>query len=113
MLVICSPALAADEREKWIIGRWKSQIEGRPNRTIAFHADHSWGVEHYGTPGPGGQLTIYEDTSGRRWHIRGQELVLQAPSDDGLKSYAEKIVSFGHDNIVTDITTYTRERSRK
>jgi hypothetical protein len=113
MLVICSPVVAASERDKWIIGRWTSHIEGRPDRTIVFHADHNWGVEHYGAPGPDGQLTIYEDIGGRRWHIRGEELVLQAPSDEGLKSYGEKIVSFGHDKIVTDIATYTREQSRK
>jgi hypothetical protein len=110
MLLVCS---SASEREKWIIGRWTSHIEGRPDRTIAFHANHSWGVEHYGAPGLDGQLTIYEDISGRRWDIRGDKLVLRAPSDDGFESYGEKIISFGHDKIVTDISTYTRERPRK
>jgi hypothetical protein len=113
MLVICLAVAGASEREKWIIGRWTSHIEGRPDRTIVFHADHSWGVEHYGAPAPDGQLTIYEDISGRRWDIRGDRLVLRAPSDDGFKSYEEKIISFGHDKIVTDIATYTREQPRK
>jgi hypothetical protein len=113
MLVVCSLVAAASEREKWIIGRWTSHEEGRPDRTIVFHADHSWGVEHYGAPGPNDQLTIYEDIRGRRWHIRGDRLVLRAPSDDGFKSYGEKIISFGHDKIVTDIATYTREEPRK
>src|SRR4051812_34796388 len=112
-LLVCSRLAAASERERWIIGRWTSHTEGRPDRTIVFNADHSWGVEHYGAPGPDGQLTIYEVISGRRWHIRGEELVLQAPSDERLKSYGERIVSFGHDKIVTDITTYTREQPRK
>ena len=58
-------------------------------------------------------MTIYEDISGRSWHIRGEELVLQAPSDDGPKSYGEKIISFRRDKIVTDIATYIREQPRK
>jgi hypothetical protein len=113
ILIVCSPVPAANERETWIIGRWTSHIEGRPDRNIVFHADHSWGVEHYGAPGTNGQLTIYEEIDGRRWDIRGERLVLKAPSDDGFKSYGEKLISFGHDKIVTDIATYTRERSRK
>jgi hypothetical protein len=34
---------------------------------------------------------------------------MRAPSDRGFQTYAEKIVSFGHDKIVTDVFTYTRE----
>mgnify|MGYP001038713317 FL=1 len=113
MLVTCSIVAGASEREKWIIGRWTSHEEGRPDRTIVFHADHSWGVEHYGAPGPDGQLTIHEDVRGRRWVIRGEKLVLRAPSDDGFESYGEKIISFRHDKIVTDIATYTREQPSK
>jgi hypothetical protein len=113
MLLVCSRVAAASEREKWIIGRWTLYTEGRPDRTIVFHTDHSWGVEHYAAPGPNGQLTIYEEIDGRRWDKRGDRLVLRAPSDDGFKSYGEKIISFGHDKIVTDIATYTREQPRK
>jgi hypothetical protein len=103
-------ATAPSEREKWIIGRWTSHIEGKPKRILVFHTDHSWGVEHYRVSGPNDQLTIYEDIRGRRWHIRGDKLVLRAPSDGGFKSYGEKIISFRHDKIVTDIATYTREK---
>jgi hypothetical protein len=113
LLLVCSRIAAAGEREKWIIGRWTSYTEGRPDRTIVFHADHSWGVEHYRVSGPNEQLTIYEDIRGRRWDIRDDKLVLRAPSDEGFKSYGERIISFGQDKIVTDISTYTREQSRK
>jgi hypothetical protein len=113
ILLVCSRVTAASEREKWIVGRWTSHIEGRPDRTIVFHADHSWGVEGYGAPGPDGKLAIYEDIRGRRWDIRGDTLVLRAPSDDGFESYGEKIISFRQDKIVTDIATYTREQPRE
>jgi hypothetical protein len=114
-LVILSHVAGAapSEREKWIVGRWTCHANegiGRPDRTIVFHTDHTWGVEHYGAPQPNGQLAVYEDVRGRRWHIRDDRLVLRAPSDDGFKSYGEKIVSFGHDKIVTDLFTYTREK---
>ena len=115
LFVVLSLAAAAtpSDREKWIIGRWTSHIEGRPDRTVVFHTDHRWGVEHYRVSGPNEQLTIYEDIRGRRWHIRGDKLVLRAPTDDGFKSYEEEIISFHHDKIVTDVDTYTREQPRK
>src|SRR5690242_6731225 len=105
VLGVCSCLAAGGEREKWIIGTWTTHIEGRPNRTVVFHADHSWGVQGYGAPGPDGELTIHEDIRGRRWDIHGDRLVLRAPSDDGFQSFGEKIVSFTRDKIVTDITT--------
>ena|SRR5215475_39009 len=114
-LIILSQVVAGaapSEREKWIIGRWTCHTNegiGRPDRTIVFHTDHTWGVEHYGAPQANGQLAVYEDVRGRRWHIRDNRLVLRAPIDDGFKSYGEKIVSFNHDKIVTDLFTYTRE----
>jgi len=104
---------APSERDRWIIGRWTCHANegiGRPDRTIVFHTDHSWGVEHYGAPGADGRLGLYEDVRDRRWHILDDRLVLRAPSDDGFKSYGEKIVFFGHDKIVTDLFTYTREK---
>jgi hypothetical protein len=104
---------ARSELEKWIIGRWTCHANegiGRPDRTVVFHKDHTWGVEHYGAPQPNGRLAVYEDVRGRRWHIRNDRLVLRAPSDDGFETYGEKIVSFSHDKIVTDLFTYTREK---
>lgn len=104
---------APSEREKWMIGRWTCHANediGRRDRTVVFHTGHTWGVEHYGAPGANGQLTIYEEIDGRCWDIRGERLVLGAPSDDGFKSYGEKIISFGPDKIVTDLFTYTREK---
>jgi hypothetical protein len=93
-------AAAPNEREKWIAGRWTSETEGRPDRIVVFHRDHSWGVEHdWG-----------EDIRGRRWHLAGGKLVLRFPRDHGFETYEEKIVSFNHDKIVTDISTYTREK---
>jgi hypothetical protein len=111
-LIVCWQVAAAapNKHEKWIIGRWISHTEGRPDRTIVFHADHSWGVEYYDPSGPNEQLTIREDIRGRRWHLAGDRLVLRAPSDDGFETFAEKIVSFRHDELVTDISTYTREK---
>ena len=114
MLLVCLRVATAapDDREKWIIGRWTSHTNegiGRPDRSIVFHPDHSWGVEHYVPSGPNEQLTIREDIRGRRWHIRGNRLIMRAPSDRGFQTYAEKIVSFGHAKIVTHVFTYTRE----
>jgi hypothetical protein len=113
ILFVCIHVAAADSdaREKWMVGRWICQIEGRPDRSLAFHADHSWGVEKYvPSSSDEGSGTIREDVSGRRWHIRDNKLFLRAPSDYGFQTYGEKIVSFRHDEIVTDIATYTREK---
>jgi hypothetical protein len=113
-LVLSNAAAAAPSvREKWIIGRWTSHIEGRPDRTIVFHTDHSWGVEHYRVSGPDEQTIIYEDVRGRRWHIGGDKLVLRTPSDIGFNTYEWKIISVSHDKIVTDTATYTREPPHK
>jgi hypothetical protein len=115
LLTVCLHVAAAapNEREKWIVGRWTSHTEGslgRPDRTIVFHADHRWGVEHCVVSGPNEQLTIGEDIRGRRWHFVGDALVLQAAGDQGFRTAALKIASFTRDKIVTDIFTYTREK---
>jgi hypothetical protein len=84
---------------------------GRPERSIVFHGDHTWGVEHYAPSSTDERWgTIYEDIRGRRWRLSGNTLIFRAPSDHGFKTDSEKITSFTQDKIVTDKATYTREK---
>jgi hypothetical protein len=113
ILLVCLHVAAAgsDGREKWIVGRWICQREGRPDRSLAFHEDHSWGVEKYAPSSSDERRgTIREDVSGRRWRLSGNTLILRAPGDQGFKTAAERITSFTHDKIVTDKAIYTREK---
>jgi hypothetical protein len=104
-------AATPDEREEWIVGRWTMSASGRPDRTVLFHADHRWGVEHYVPSSSNAQrLITREDIRGRRWHLAGDKLILRYPNDHGFETHPYKIVSFSHDKIMTDIFTYTRAK---
>jgi hypothetical protein len=104
---------AAGERDKWMVGRWTMSAHGRPDRTVVFHADHQWGVEHFvPVSADSDRFTTREDIRGRQWHVRGDALILRYPSDDGFETHPYKILSFAHDHVVTDIFTYTRAKAR-
>jgi hypothetical protein len=110
-LFAATSAAASDEREKWMVGRWTMSAHGRPDRTVVFHADHRWGVELYvPVSADSDRFTTREDIRGRRWRISGDALILRYPSDDGFETHPYKILSFAHDEVVTDIFTYTRAK---
>jgi hypothetical protein len=93
---------AADDREKWIVGKWAAENPKRPLREVIFHADHTWGVLGY--------VPDREDIRGRRWRIAGNTLTLTYPGDHGLETADYKIISFARDKFVTVAFTYTREK---
>jgi hypothetical protein len=110
ILAICFSLFAAcstphpkdSDREALIVGKWEKDTPGRPGRIVVFHSDHSWGVLGY--------VPDREDIRGRRWDLAGDKLILTYPGDHGLDTAEYKIISFARDKIVTDPTTYTREK---
>ena len=92
------------DRDSAIVGKWLVENPHRAPRVVVFHADHTWAVIN---------SFEREEISGRRWHIRGNELTLRYPGNlhqghRELDTTVDTIVSFQRDRFITDAFTYTR-----
>ena len=85
-----------------IVGSWQGQRRG--NR---FHADGRWGI-FTNVDGP-------ETMSGRRWHIRGDKLIITYPNDPSkgtMWTAVLRIVSLTSKELVTECDSHTEVYER-
>ncbi len=108
LMIAAASSLAAVSPSQYsnkIIGAWRCHIPRRPDRIVIFHRDGSWGVRNWDFSQP-------EDIRGRRWRIEGNRLITTAPPMDGGQTADERILSFTHTQIVTEVNgvgiSYTR-----
>ena len=92
-LLVTGAAFAAPndsgDYSKLILGRWLG-----PRKFSVFHADGHWGVLR--------NEESSEDIRGRRWHIKGNKLILTYPGDHGMDTGTYTIVTLTAEKLVTD-----------
>jgi len=84
---------------KAIMGCWRGS-----RKFEIYHADGTWGVKR--------NEDAPEDISGRRWHIKGNKLVITYPGDHGMDTAELTIVSLTEHTLVLDASGYKEELTR-
>jgi hypothetical protein len=101
ILVVVSARASEVPRDysKAIVGCWLG-----PRKFEVYHADGTWGVKR--------NEDAPEDISGRRWHIKGNKLVITYPADQGPETAELTIVSLTEHKLVLDGSGYKKELTR-
>jgi hypothetical protein len=84
---------------KAIIGCWLGS-----RKFEIYHANGTWGVRR--------NEDAAEDISGRRWHIKGNKLIITYPGDHGMDTAELTIVSLTEHKLVLDAGGYKEELTR-
>ena len=102
-LILAVVSAAAGEAQydysKAIVGCWLGS-----RKIEVYHADGTWGVKR--------NEDAPEDISGRRWHIKGNKLVITYPGDHGLETGELTIVSVTEHKLVLDASGNKKELTR-
>ena len=101
VLTLVSVSAGASPRDysKAIVGCWLGS-----RKFEVYHADGTWGVKR--------NEDAPEDISGRRWHVKGNRLVLTYPGDHGLETAVFTIVSLTDHKMVLDASGDKEELTR-
>jgi len=84
---------------KAILGCWLGS-----SKFEVYHANGTWGVKrNEGAP---------EEITGRRWHIKGNKLIITYPRDHGLETGVFTIVSLTEHKMVFEGGGYEEELTR-
>jgi hypothetical protein len=84
---------------KAIVGCWLGS-----RKFEIYHADGTWGVKR--------TEDAPEDVSGRRWHARGNKLIITSPGDHGLETAVLTIISLTDHKMVLEVNGYKEELTR-
>jgi len=84
---------------KVILGCWLGS-----RKFEIYHPDGTWGVKR--------NENAPEDIRGRRWHIKGNRLIISYPGDHGTKTAALTILSLTDHKMVLEASGYKRELTR-
>ena len=96
---VCAAPKNSGDFSKLILGRWLGS-----RKFSVFHADSRWGVLR--------NEESSEDIRGRRWHIKGNKLILTYPGDHGMDTGTYIIVTLTTEKLVTDADGYREEYRR-
>jgi len=84
---------------KAIVGCWLGL-----RKFEVYHGDGTWGVKR--------NEDAPEDIRGRRWHVKGNKLILIFPGDHGMETAELTIVSLSEHKLVLDAGGYKEELTR-
>jgi hypothetical protein len=87
------------DHSKAIVGCWLGS-----RKFEVYHADGTWGVKR--------NEDAPEDIRGRRWHVKGNRLILISPGDHGMETAELTIVSLTGHKLVLDAGGYKEELTR-
>jgi hypothetical protein len=99
VLVSVTSGEVTRDYSKAIVGCWLGS-----RKFEVYHANGSWGVKrNEGAP---------EEITGRRWHIKGNKLIITYPGDHGLETGVFTIASLTEHKMVLKGSGYEEELTR-
>ena len=84
---------------KAIVGCWLGS-----RKFEVYHADRTWGVKR--------NEDAPEETGGRRWHIKGNKLIITSPGNHGLETGTLTIVTLTEHTMMLDAGGYKEVLTR-